>query len=864
MRDSVDTTSGPDPRRVHNPDGLVHELSLLRIRAARGQQRSRFSLNDLAKVTGIPRSTVHAYLQGGRIPPPDSLDAIVVALGAGPDEQREWAEALYRAMSTAAPVEPVRAAPTGPVPRQLPAAPRGFVGRASESAELDRLLADSDGVSPLLAVIGTGGVGKTALVLHWAHRNLARFPDGQLWMDLRGFGSIPPIEAGDALDRLLRAIGAGNAPLPADVEARSAAFRTALADRRMLLVLDNARSAAQVMPLLPATPGVVTVVTSRDAMRPLVASVGADRVRVDRLAEAESLSLLADSGRAGSNAEPDAITRIARHCEGLPLALRIVRERLSVTTEPEIARFADELDRDQGNRLAALDLNDASIDLSVRSAFSWSYQALPDQAAQLFRRLPLCLVTTFDRADAAVLIEDGRSAGRLLDTLVAASLLDTAGADRYRLHDLVAGFAQERLAAEEPAAEIARLRLAHGRHLARMAEAALAWWDIQRPPRIDFPPTEPSHPLDHQAVLPTSEMAEEWIDGHIDAIATAVPALAASDQPFYSWILAERGSRSLWATADTQVMDSALVCARDAALAAGEATAAMVMCRLLGVSHGRRGQLDQAEQLFEQSIQIGDEYDERDFAVMDRANIGLILGLRGDLVLAVERLSEAVKELYRLDESPISTLHSLAEFELQRGNVEAAAAWTEQMLADPRLAEDRSSTPFLDATMMAAWVALAAGEKQRAHSILDQVDALLAEIGGRVAMGQCLTLRGKVFLSSGELEPAERCGRQALALAWALANRSEEIAAQCLLGDVAWRQGDYAGAEQRLTDALTRSREADLRYPEAEALVLLARTFRAAGDSARLRRVGNQAREITERCGFLGLIREIDGVLEPG
>ena len=860
MRDGLDGGSaGPDPRRIISPADLVRELALLRIRAARGSQRIRVSLNELARDTGVPRSTVHAYLQGTRLPPPDSLDAIVVALGADPAEQREWAEALYRAMD-GEPTPAIVPAPAVPVPRQLPAAPRGFVGRAEEYAELDRLLAESDGVSPLSAVIGTGGVGKTALVLHWAHRNLDRFPDGQLWLDLRGFGSMPPMDPSDALDRLLRAIGAGPAALPADVEARSAALRTALADRRMLLVLDNARSAAQVMPLLPATPGLVTIVTSRDALRPLVASTGADRVRVNRLAEAESLSLLADQTRPTT---PAAIARIARHCEGLPLALRIVRERLSVTTEAEIARFADELDRDEGNRLAALDLNDASVELSVRSAFSWSYQALPTEAARLFRLLPLCLATTFTRKDAAVLLDDAATTGRLLDTLVAASLLDTAGLEAYRLHDLMAGFAQERLAEEEPAAETARLQLRYGRYLARMAEAALTWWDTQRPPRIEFPPHEPSHSIDPVTVLPTAEFAEHWIESHVDAIAAAVTQLAVSDHPVYSWILAERGSRSLWSTADTQVMDPPLARARDAALAAGEATAAMVMCRLLGVSHGRRGQLDTAEELFRQSVQIAVEHGVENFAVMDRANIGLIKGLRGDLASAIADLSGAVHELKRLGESPVSTLHSLAEFELQRGNVTAAAAWTEQMLNDPHVTGDRSSTPYLDATMMAAAVALAAGDRDEAHSILDRVDALLAQIGGRVAIGQCLALRGKVYLDSEELDRAAACGRQALAIARALAGRSEEIAAQCLLGDVAWRQGDFAVAEQRLTDALNRSREAELRYSEAESLVLLARTFTAAGDAARLRRVGNQAREITEQCGFLGLARDIDEMLGP-
>jgi len=856
MRDDAGGSgAGPDPRRIDSAAELVRELALLRVRGARGSQRLRVSLNELARATGIPRSTVHAYLQGSRLPPPDSLDRIVVALGARADEQREWAEALYRVTGEAQLIDPAPGRAGAPVPRQLPAAPRGFVGRDAECGEMDGLLADSEGSAPLLAVIGTGGVGKTALVLHWAHRNLKRFPDGQLWIDLRGFGSMAPMEPGDALDRLLRAIGASNTALPADVEARSALFRTALADRRMLLVLDNARSAAQVLPLLPATPGVVTIVTSRDTLRPLVASLGADRVRVERLPEAASLSLLAADGIA----DRLAVARIARCCEGLPLALRIVRERLSSASPAETTRFAEDLDRDRSRRLAALDLDDASVEVSVRGALRWSYEALAPDAAGLFRRLPLCLATTFDRADAAVLLDRPERAGRLLDTLVAASLLDTAGDRQYRLHELVAGFAAECLHQEEAPAEVSRLRLAFARHLAQMAEAALLLWDAHRPPRTEFPAGHELPPLDPVQVFGTVEAAQDWVMNHIDAIAAAVPLMAGSNEPAYSWLLADRGNRALWAIADTTMLDSALALARSVAEQRREPVAAIVMSRLLGVSCGRRGQLEAAEEAFRHGIQLAEANDLPRFAVLDRANLGLIAGMRGELERAIGIVTEAVGQLRQVGEEPISSLHSLAEFELQRGNVAAAAEWLRQMRAEAIFA-DRSSSQHLDVQVMTAQVALAAGDLAGAHIALDLADRLVAGGGQRDVLGQCRELRGRAFRDAGQLGPAEACGREALAIAHAMAGRSAEIAALCLLGDIARRQQDTGEAERLLGEALQRSREAGLRHPEAEALVLLARVYDQVGDRVRLRRLGNQARELTERCGFTGLRRALDGL----
>ncbi|HTZ45560.1 MAG TPA: NB-ARC domain-containing protein [Jatrophihabitans sp.] len=547
-------TAGPDPRRITTAAGLARELDLLRSRAAHGARRARLSLDELARRTGIPRSTVHSYVRGVRLPPPDSLDDLVIAMGATEREQREWAEALFRVTADrfdSTPAAPLATSPGSPaVPRQLPAAPRVLVGRADELGRLDALLAtaEDDGAPLVVGISGTGGIGKTALALRWAHQVAARFPDGQLWLDLRGYSPGAPLEPVDALERLLRSVGLTTTELAADTEARAATFRSAVAGKRLLLLLDNARDSAQVLPLLPGTAGCVTVITSRTALRSLAAIGGADTLLLDRLPAPTALSLI-DVGPAGADA---AVTeRIARHCGGLPLALRIVRERLSRASAAEVERFADELAGDDGGRLAALALTDAGSDLSVRGALRWSYEALAPEAAALFRLLPLCYQSTFERRSAAVVhAVDEQEARRLLDLLVDASLLDTAGPDRYRVHDLVLAFAEDCLQHDEQAAVVAAARRRMLGHLIALAEDAVRRWDPTRPMRIPVPPDCPAGTPAGQPDPPT---------GHVEAFALAMTDAFRSGLDDCGWALGERAARAVWPLADLGVLEPALL-----------------------------------------------------------------------------------------------------------------------------------------------------------------------------------------------------------------------------------------------------------------------------------------------------------------
>jgi len=399
-------TVGPDPRRVRESRELVRELDLLRARGAAGTLRAKVSLDVLARLVRLPRSTLHRYVTGKTQMPSEVLDRIVIALGASPAEQREWNEAWFRAHRRTG----MAATPWG-----LPPPVRGFTGRAGELAVLDGLVPARDD-AVLAAVSGGPGVGKTALVVRWAHR--VRFPDGCLYVDLGGYGPGRPLEPTEALATLLGSLGES---LPTEPAARTARYRSLLAGRKMLVLLDNASCAEQVRPLLPGS-GMV-VVTSRDDLAGLAARDGAHRVGLDVLPLPDALALLEILG---------ASAELAQRCGRLPLALRVAALNGAV---PEAVN-------DDG--LGWLETGDPRTD--VRTVFSWSYRALVErepEAAALFRALGRHRGVAFETADLKGVDR------RLLTTLVRANLVEVSSDGRYRLPHLLGAYAAELSASTE-------------------------------------------------------------------------------------------------------------------------------------------------------------------------------------------------------------------------------------------------------------------------------------------------------------------------------------------------------------------------------------------------------------------------------
>jgi hypothetical protein len=301
----------------------------------------------------------------------------------------------------------------------------------------------------IAAIAGAPGVGKTALAVHWAHRVRTWFTDGDLYVDMRGYGPGPALDVGQALNTFLRALHVPAEQIPTDTEARAALYRSVLTGKRVLIVVDNVSTVGQVRPLLPAAPTCMAIITSRSRLSGLIAREGASRMTLDVLSPEEAIALLSDSiGGDRVRAEPEAAGELARRCAYLPLALRIIGERIANSPYVTLAEFVADLAL-ADHQLDALAIDDDELP-DVRAVFSWSYAALPDDAARFFRLLGLHAGSDISVAAAAAIAGVSLPRARsLLDQLTAAHLMQNPARDRYLFHDLLRAYALERPQAEE-------------------------------------------------------------------------------------------------------------------------------------------------------------------------------------------------------------------------------------------------------------------------------------------------------------------------------------------------------------------------------------------------------------------------------
>ncbi|MFC4999982.1 ATP-binding protein [Dactylosporangium cerinum] len=413
------------------------------------------------------------------------------------------------------------------VPAQLPLDVRGFAGRSATIAELDAL-ADGTGVTSTAVVIsalsGTAGVGKTALAVHWAHRAARRFPDGQLYVNLRGFGPPGAVAGADeAMRVLLDGLGVPAERVPAGLDAQAALYRSAIAGRRMLILVDNARDAGQVRPLLPGAPGCLVLVTSRDSLTGLVAGEGAVPLPLDLLSRSEARELLA--GRLGADRvarEPEAVEEIVDRCARLPLALAIAAARVATDPRRALGDVAREL-ADAEHRLDPFAGTDAMTD--VRAVFSWSYHRLSPAAARMFRLLGLHPGDDVTAPAAASLTGTPQQrAAAVLAELAEVHLLTEAQTGRYGFHDLLRAFAQEQ-AAGDPGAPAALRRLAD--HYLHSAADAASQLDPFRG-RVPLPPVAPGTVPE---TFTGQDEALAWFAAEYRALMAAVSLTAGSDDP---------------------------------------------------------------------------------------------------------------------------------------------------------------------------------------------------------------------------------------------------------------------------------------------------------------------------------------------
>ncbi|MFI7598025.1 ATP-binding protein [Actinoplanes sp. NPDC049681] len=503
---------------------------------------------ELAAAARIDVKTVRMIETGRRTPRPATVRLLADAL-------QLVGDARTRFLARAAVPRPAPV-PARPVPAQLPPDVYGFVGRVAQLSALEEITASAADRPPAViisAVSGSAGVGKTALAVHWAHRSRERFPDGQLYVNLRGFDPAgAALDPSEALAGFLDALGVGSKHLPAGPDARAALYRSLLADRRMLVVLDNARDPDQVRPLLPAASGCLTLVTSRDDLAGLVAAHGARPLGLHLLSDDESFQLLARRlGGVRLAGAPAAVEEIIASCVGLPLALTVVAARAATRPELRLDELAAQL-RDARRRLDVLAVGDAASD--VRAVFSWSYRALSADAARLFRLLGLHPGPDVSVAAAAGLAGAPIVATRLLlDELAAASLLTERTPGRFAFHDLLRAYASDQVRDDEREPAVRRM-LDHYLHTALVADSALARHRNPVPPPAPAPGTLIEQPAgvdeamtwfgaEHEVLLAVVEHAERLgHDVHVWHLAWALATYFHRRAHFHHWVATQEAA----------------------------------------------------------------------------------------------------------------------------------------------------------------------------------------------------------------------------------------------------------------------------------------------------------------------------------
>lgn len=442
----------------------------------------------------------------------DLRDRLDAELGIRPSsELQRLHESILRSDTVRTPVRPP------PVPAQLPADTAAFTGREDHIRQLDSIMLAADSL-PVVALVGSSGVGKTSLAVRWAHRVRGHFPDGQLYVDLHGYAPQPPMPARQALAQFLRSLGVPAEQVPMAEDEAAGLYRSLLADRRMLVVLDDARGADQVRPLLPGGPGCAVLITSRDRLGGLVARDGAHALPLDVLSPGEADTLLRTLlGASRVDAEPAAAAELAAACGFLPLALRISAAHLAAEPHRGLAEYVTRLDHT--DRLAALRV-EGDPDSAVSAAFDQSYAALDADTRRLFRLLPLAPGTDVTAPAAAALADQRqdlteRQLARLLDGHVISQPLD----GRYVVHELLRLYARQRTETEDtPAVRAeAMARLDHW-YLASATHAA----EVLYPQLARLPPPDRTGPSTEFADR-TQSLA--WLDAErTNLVGTALRA----------------------------------------------------------------------------------------------------------------------------------------------------------------------------------------------------------------------------------------------------------------------------------------------------------------------------------------------------
>ncbi|GIJ57862.1 AfsR/SARP family transcriptional regulator [Virgisporangium aurantiacum] len=659
-------------------------------------------------------------------------------------------------------------------PAQLPAVTRHFVGRTDQLHRLDAALHQDAGsataATAAIAVIsGTAGVGKTTLALHWAHRAAERFPDGQLYVQLRGFGPLGlAAEPAEAIRNLLDALGVAPHRVPTDLDAQAALYRSTLAGRRMLILLDNARDEEQVRPLLPSSPGCAALITSRDPLLGLVAAEGAAPLSLDLMSGDEPRELLARRlGRDRTAREAAAVDDIVARCAGLPLALAIVAARAASYPDASLTALAREL-RDTG-----LDgLDDGTVAPGVRQVFSWSYRTLTADAKRLFRLLSVPAGPDISLAAAASLAgTTAAHARQLLGELTRTQLVTQRTPGRYAFHDLLRAFAAELADADDPADDrrAALRRLLD--HYLYSAHAAARAVNPHRD-RITLPPAPAGLDL---ARVDTADDALAWFTAEHRVLVAAVEQANRSRLDAHTWQLAWTLTEYLQRLGHRVDRVTTQAVALDAAERLGDVATQARVRRSIALAFQELGRFPDAHRHLRHAMSLYADLGDQVGLASVHNNLAMSLQQQGEHRAAIEHAGLAA-HAYE------STGHRIG---------------------------------YAHALNLAGWSHAQLGEYEQALAGCRKALAIAEEVGDPHSQAGTLDSIGVAHNGLGDHREAAACFHRALHLCRTAEarNRSFEFALLDHLGDAHRAMGDPDAARLAWQQALDSIEESDL--PEA-------------------------------------------------
>jgi tetratricopeptide (TPR) repeat protein/transcriptional regulator with XRE-family HTH domain len=742
------------------PADSIAGAAARRPRLVRRRKALGLTQEALAELVAVGRSTVVRWERGESEPLPSVRSRLARALKVSADQL----ESLLT-------VDDHRS--DDMAPRQLPAAVADFTGRAAELRRLTQVLdaaaASGPGTVVISAIGGMAGVGKTALALYWAHQVADRFPGGQLYVNLRGFDpSGTPVTAPEAIRGFLDALGVAPERVPASPEAQAALYRSLLAGRPMLVVLDNARDEQQVRPLLPASAGTLVLITSRSQLTGLAATDGARLLSLDMLAHEEATELLATRiGLARAVAEPAAVSEIASLSACLPLAVVIVAARAATRPSLPLTALADELLNASG-RLDALDAGDPVAD--VRAVFSWSVRQLSPEAARMFRLLGIHPGPDISGPAAASLAGcDLARARRDLAELARAHLITERASGRYAFHDLLRAYAAEQAgdAGREPEREAAIGRVLD--HYLQTAAQAAYLLNPSHEPVVLAPAKAriaPEQPADHRQAL-------AWFTDEHQVLLAAITLAAQSGFDVDAWQLSWALAPFQQTCGHWQEWVATQRTALSAATRLGEEGAQAVCTRLLAVAHSELGDYAESARLFTVSLTL-------------YARLG-------------DRLGEAKVQF---------NLAALAE---GQGRYADMLGHAEQALRLYQAIGDKAS----EATALnnVGWTHGLLGDYEQARAFCRQALALCTETGHHWLEGYVWDSLGYAEHHLGNLGEAAACYQRALSLHREAGDRFTEAEALTHLGETRQAAGNLAQAREAWQQALAIF--ADLRNHDA-------------------------------------------------